>query len=91
MTQIKEKIERLLTKNDKVQKAYLKIREHFWFYFICAFVGIYLYGIVINSMINAMRNFTQGTMDETVSLNPIKCFTAVFTPQGLFLFLLCMC
>ena len=83
MTQIKEKIERLLTKNDKVQKAYLKIREHFWFYFICAFVGIYLYGIVINSMINAMRNFTQGTMDETVSLNPIKCFTAAFTPQGL--------
>lgn len=89
--QIKEKIEMLLMKNDKIYKAYLKIREHFWFYFICTLIGVYLYGIVINSIINAMRNFTQGTMNETMSLNPIKCFAAVFTPQGLgVLFFICV-
>ncbi len=83
MRQVKEKIKRLLIKNEKIHKAYLKIREHFWFYCICTLIGIYLYGIVIHSMRNAMRNFTQGIMNETVSLNPIKCFAAVFTPQGL--------
>lgn len=79
---VKEKIKRLLMKNDKIYKASLKIREHFWFYCISVLIGIYLYGMIINSIRNAMRNFTQGTINGTVSLNPIKCFAAVFTPQG---------
>lgn len=83
MTQVKEKIKKLLMKNDKIHKAYFNIREHFWFYLICTLIGIYIYGIVINSMINAMRNFAQGTMDKTLSLNPVKCFAAAFTYQSL--------
>lgn len=74
---VKEKIKRMLMKNDKIHNAYLKIREHFWFYLICTMIGIYLYGIVINSIINSMKNFTQGTMNETLSLNPIKCFSCI--------------
>ena len=68
---------------DIVNKIYLKVKEHFWYYLVCVLIGIYLYGIAINSMINAMSNFQYGLDNPTVSLNPIKCFSAVFTPQGL--------
>lgn len=34
-------------------------------------------------MINATANFRTGADAPTVSLNPIKCLSAVFTPQGL--------
>lgn len=80
---IKENLQKLISKNSKVRIIVSKIQEHFWFYLICTLLGIYLYGIFINSFIGAMRNFTQGTANETLSLNPIKCFAAVFTPQGL--------
>ena len=73
---------KLLTINI-VNKIYLKVKEHFWYYLVCVLIGIYLYGIAINSMINAMSNFQYGLDNPTVSLNPIKCFSAVFTPQGL--------
>lgn len=83
---LKSIIQRLklrLSKYEKLRIWYLKIKEHFWYYLICVLLGIYLYGIVINSFIGAMNNFTQGTSNSTFSLNPIKCFGAVFTPQGL--------
>lgn len=81
--QIIESLKKAALKNGKIIKIYRKIKEHFWFYFVCALIGLYIYGIIINSLINAMKNFTNGTMYDTVSLNPIKCFAAVFTPQGL--------
>lgn len=81
--QIIENLKKAALKNGKIIKIYRKIKEHFWFYFVCVLIGLYIYGIIINSLINAMKNFTNGTMYDTVSLNPIKCFAAVFTPQGL--------
>lgn len=78
-----ENLKRAVLKNGRLIKIYLKVKEHFWLYLSCTLIGVYIYGIIINSIINAMRNFTQGTMNETLSLNPIKCFAAVFTPQGL--------
>lgn len=83
MKSIKEIIKKMIQKHSRIHKIYLMIKEHFWFYLCCTLVGIYLYGIVINSIINAMTNFTNGTMDKTLSLNPITCYAAVFTPQGL--------
>ena len=68
---------------EKINRWYIKIKEHFWYYFICVMIAIYLYGLAINSFIGAMKNFTQGTLDKTLSFNPIRCFAAVFTPQGL--------
>ena len=68
---------------DIVNKIYLKVKEHFWYYLVCVLIGLYLYGIAINSMINATANFRTGADTPTVSLNPIKCFSAVVTPQGL--------
>ena len=70
-------------KIDLINNIYLKVKEHFWYYLVCVLIGIYLYGIAINSMINATANFRTGADTPTVSLNPIKCFSAVFTPQGL--------
>lgn len=72
-----------LLKYEKINRWYIKIKEHFWYYFICVMIAIYLYGLSINSFIGAMKNFTQGTLDKTLSFNPIRCFAAVFTPQGL--------
>lgn len=72
-----------LLKYEKINRLYIKIKEHFWYYFICVMIAIYLYGLAINSFIGAMKNFTQGTLDKTLSFNPIRCFAAVFTPQGL--------
>ena len=80
---IKEKLQKRIEKNSKINVIVCKIKEHFWYYLICTLLGIYLYGIIINSFIGAMQNFTQGTMNQTFSLNPIKCFSAVFSPQGL--------
>lgn len=78
-----KKIKRLMLKNEKFQSLYKQVREHFFLYAVCALIGMYLYGLVINSIINAMRNFESGTMDKILSLNPIKCLAAVFTPESL--------
>ena len=84
-------IKKYMLKNGKIYKIYLKVKEHFRFYLVCVLTGVYFYGLCINSMINAMQNFTNGTDCKTVSLNPIKCYTAVFTPQGLgVLFFICI-
>lgn len=80
---IKEKLQKLIEKNSKIKVIVCKIKEHFWYYLICTLLGLYLYGIIIHSFIGAMQNFTQGTMHQTFSFNPIKCFSAVFSPQGL--------
>ena len=81
--QMKEKLKNLIMRHSKLHKFVLRVREHFVFYSVCFLIGVYLYGIVINSIIGAMQNFTMGTAEKTLSLNPIKCFSAVFTPQGL--------
>lgn len=83
MIQILDAVKKLLKKSSRLYKLCRKIRAHFWFYLCCTLILIYLYGIMMNSFISAMGNFTRGTMNETLSLNPIKCFAAVFTPQGL--------
>lgn len=78
-----KKIKRLMLKNKKFQSLYKRVREHFFLYAVCVLIGMYFYGLVINSIINAMRNFESGTMDKILSLNPIKCLAAVFTPESL--------
>lgn len=86
MKWLKEKlllIKSKILKIDMVNKIYLKVKEHFLYYLVCVLIGLYLYGIAINSMINATANFRTGADAPTVSLNPIKCLSAVFTPQGL--------
>ncbi len=60
-----------------------KIKEHPRYYLTCTCIVIYIYGIIVNSFISATENFYNGTSNETLSLNPIKCIGAVFTPQGL--------
>ena len=59
-----------------------KIKEHFWFYFFGMLAFTYLYGIVIRSFRTALSNFLNGTDENIFTLNPVKCFAAVFTPQG---------
>ena len=91
MLKLLHEIKKYLMKNGKIYKIYLKVKEHFRFYLVCVLTGVYFYGLCINSMINAMYNFTNGTDYKTVSLNPIKCYTAVLTPQGLgVLFFICI-
>lgn len=77
------KLQKLFRRNEKIQKWYCKIKEHFWFTLVCVLTALYIYGICINSIRTAMRNFENGTAYKTLSLNPIKCFAAIFTPQGL--------
>lgn len=59
-----------------------KIKEHFWLYFFGVLAFTYLYGIVIRSFRMALSNFLNGTDENIFTLNPVKCFAAVFTPQG---------
>jgi len=66
-----------------IQSIYLRMKEHFWFYTICLLGGIYLYGIMINAFIQATNNFTHSTTNAVFSLNPLKCFSAVFTSHGI--------
>ncbi len=80
---IKEWVKRWLAKNIRLKKAWQKVREHLGLYIGGGLVGLYLYGIVIHSFLAATANFNHGTNVETLSLNPIKCYAAVFTPQGL--------
>lgn len=67
----------------KIRRRILKIKEHFAHYAACAAAAMYLYGIFANVFKNATHNFRTGENVELLSLNPIKCFLAVFSPQGL--------
>lgn len=82
MQKFRQMILRLLKKNDKAYNLFLVIKEHYKFYLTCGLIGIYLYGLVINSFINATGNFYSGKDEPTLSFNPISCYKAVFTPQG---------
>ena len=81
--QAKEQIKKWIKKNTKIYKAWKKVQAHVWLYTGGLLICLYLYGILIHSIIGATSNFAQGTSYETVSFNPIKCYAAVFTPQSL--------
>lgn len=67
----------------KIRRWILRIKEHFAYYAACAAAAMYLYGIFANVFKNATHNFRTGESVKLLSLNPIKCFLAVFSPQGL--------
>ena len=67
----------------KIRRRILKIKEYFAYYAACAAAAMYLYGIFANVFKNATHNFRTGESVKLLSLNPIKCFLAVFSPQGL--------
>lgn len=86
MKWLKEKLLLLKTKLlriDKINRIYTKVKAHPWYYILLVFIFLYLYGAIVNSMINAMNNFANGSNEKTFSLDPVKCIPAVFTPQGL--------
>ena len=67
----------------KIRRRILKIKEHFAYYAACAIAAMYLYGIYANVFKNATHNFRTSESVKLLSLNPINCFLAVFSPQGL--------
>lgn len=77
------KIQKHLMRTGKIRRRILKIKEHFAYYAACAAAAMYLYGIFANVFKNATHNFRTGESVKLLSLNPIKCFSAVFSPQGL--------
>ena len=86
MKWLKEKLLLLKTKLlriDKINRIYTKVKVHPWYYILLVFIFLYLYGAIVNSIINAMNNFANGSNEKTFSLDPVKCIMAVFTPQGL--------
>lgn len=80
---VKNFLRRLIRKNEKLYAIYGRIREHPWFYLAILLLILYVYGIIMNSILTASRSFQTGSVGKTLSLNPIKCFAAVFTPQAL--------
>lgn len=72
----------MISNYPKIGKLIHKIKDKFWVYLFGALIGLYLYGIVIYSFRAAFTNFMNGTAHSVFTLNPIKCFGAVFTPQG---------
>lgn len=72
----------MMSRFPKILGICRKIKEHFWFYFFGMLAFTYLYGIVIRSFRTALSNFLNGTDENIFTLNPVKCFAAVFTPQG---------
>lgn len=72
----------MMSRFPKILGICRKIKEHFWFYFFGVLAFTYLYGIVIRSFRMALSNFLNGTDENIFTLNPVKCFAAVFTPQG---------
>lgn len=83
MLKLLRKIQKHLMRTGKVRRWILKIKEHFAYYAACAAAAMYLYGIFANVFKNATHNFRTGESIKLLSLNPIKCFLAVFSPQGL--------
>jgi len=90
--QIREKLRKWLEKHPRIEGAVGRFLEHPVLYVVCVIFSIYLYGIIMNSFLTAIANFTHGTDEPTFSLNPIKCIDAVFTPQsfGVLLFVFIM-
>ena len=78
-----QKIQKHLMRTGKIRRRILKIKEHFVHYAACTAAAMYLYGIFANVFKNATHNFRTGESVKLLSLNPIKCFLAVFSPQGL--------
>ena len=76
-------VEKILKKNDKLYAIYGRIRAHPWYYLGFTLLFLYLYGMAVNSFLTASHNFRTGDELKTLSLNPFKCFSAVFTPQSL--------
>ena len=72
----------MMSRFSKILGICRKIKEHFWLYFFGMLAFTYLYGIVIRSFRTALSNFLNGTDENIFTLNPVKCFAAVFTPQG---------
>lgn len=83
MLKLLRKIQKHLMRTGKVRRRILKIKEHFAYYAACAAAAMYLYGIFANAFKNATHNFRTGESVKLLSLNPIKCFLAIFSPQGL--------
>jgi len=90
--QIREKLRKLLAKHPRIDGAVGRFLEHPVLYVVCGIFVVYLYGVIMNSFLTAIDNFTHGTDSPTFSLNPIKCIDAVFTPQsfGVLLFIFIM-
>ena len=82
-------MKKLFIQKIKHNQWYIKIKDNFLFYFVCAAGGLYFYGMIINSFITATQNFKTGASEKTFSLNPLKCFAAAFTPQSLGILFFC--
>lgn len=78
-----QELQKLLMHSGRINKLFLKVKEHAVYYSLCSFAGLYLYGIFANAFKNAVHNFRTGDTGQLVSFNPIKCILAVFSPQGL--------
>ena len=79
---VTERSAKMMSRFPRILEICRKIKEHFWFYFFGVLAFTYLYGIVIRSFRTALSNFLNGTDENIFTLNPVKCFAAVFTPQG---------
>ena len=71
-----------------VQRFLYKLKEHWIFYSAIGLTAVYLYGMIVSSFINAVHNFATIPM-KNITINPIKCIAAVFTPYGLGITLYC--
>ena len=90
--QIQEKLRKWLAKHPRIEGAVSRFAEHPAMYAAGVVFAVYLYGIIMNSFLTAIASFTHGTDEPMLSLNPIKCIAAVFTPQsfGVLLFVFIM-
>ena len=78
---------RIIEMPARLYKKYLqrhinKFKEHWLFYTSVALTAVYLYGIIVNSFIMAVGNFAQNSDAPVFTLNPLKCFAAVFSVYG---------
>ena len=83
---ILQKLKEKISRNDKLIRIYEKVKKYFWYYVFGSVILIYLYGIVINVFRKSTDNFYNGTRGDVFTLNPFVCIRAVFTPQGLGVF-----
>ena len=86
MFRLSEKIAKL---EDRCGKRFERLRERHrgkWsFYFLLGAVGLYFYGMFINSVRLGIRSTFNATGEEIASIwvvNPFRNFFAVFTPTG---------
>lgn len=79
---------KLIARLTRLYKIYLqrhiqKFTAHWLFYTSVMLTAVYLYGIVVNSFTMAAGNFAHNTDTPMFTLNPLKCFAAVFSVYGL--------